>query len=85
MRPVFLGAPPARDDAQAFVRWVKDCLAEIERASNEVTEAVADDYTISNYTETRTLNAGTATATDVANVLCTFILDLQKRGTKRTE
>lgn len=34
----------------------------------------------SNYTPTRTLDASTATATDVANVLCTLLADLKAAG-----
>ncbi|MGQ9371955.1 hypothetical protein [Azospirillum sp. ST 5-10] len=35
-------------------------------------------YTVSGYTETRTLNASTATAADVANFVCTLVADLQR-------
>lgn len=85
MRPVSFGSPPPVKDAERFAQWVKDCMSEIDRASNEQAEAVADAYTPSNYTATRTLDAGTATATDVANVICTFLDDLKNRGTKRSQ
>lgn len=82
MRPVFLGQPINVGD---FANWVKECMAEIERASNEDPIAVANDFTVENYTETRSLDAATATLADLKDVFCTFIHDLQKRGTKRTE
>lgn len=85
MRPVSFGSPPPVKDAERFATWVKDCMSEIDRASNEQAEAVADAYAPSNYTATRTLDAGTATATDVANVICTFLDDLKNRGTKRSQ
>lgn len=86
MRPVSFGNPPVNvmtvDPGQ---RFLFEALREIEKASL-VGDAgtVADGFTVSNFTETRTLNAGTATASDVANVLATFISDLKKRGSKRT-
>lgn len=59
-------------------------LQEIARASYENDPAViASDFTVTNYTETRTLDAGTATTTDIANVLCTLISDLTKGGAKK--
>ena len=84
MRPVQLGSPISNEEA-AFRQWVKSAFREIEEASNEHNTGVtADAYTSSNYTETRALNAGTATVADVANVLATFLDDLRKRGVKRT-
>ena len=40
------------------------------------------DFTVSNYTETRTLNAGTAATADIANFLCTLVSDLKAGGSK---
>lgn len=85
MRPVSLGRPNRPNDFDAFRRWALDALAEVERASQEDLAAIAKDFTVSNFTATRTLNAGTATTTDIANVLCTFIKDLQSRGMKRSQ
>lgn len=65
-------------------RYLLLALQEIARASFEADpNEVADAYTVSNYTETRTLNAGTATASDIANVLATFLDDLKRRGVKK--
>ena len=85
MRPVSLGQPAVSKDDRLFKDWVLQCMAEIERASYDDLVAVANDFTVSNYTETRTLDAATATLADVTDVLCTFIQDLQNRGMKRSQ
>lgn len=83
MRPVSFGNAPS--DPKAFREWIIRGFRQAEIASNDIDPArVADAFTVSNYTETRTLDAGTATAADIANVLATFIGDLKKRGSKRT-
>lgn len=86
MRRVSFGNPHVNIlQASPDMRFVLESLREIEKASAEGDAGqVADAYTLSNFTETRTLDASTATATDVADVLATFIFDLQKRGSKRT-
>jgi hypothetical protein len=86
MRRVSFGNPPSNILlANPDMRFVFEALREIEKASLEGDAGqVADAYTVTNFTETRTLDAGTATASDVADVLATLISDLQKRGTKRT-
>lgn len=59
-------------------------IEEISRASFENDPAViTSDFTVENYTTTRTLNAGTATTADLANVLCTLISDLAHGGAKK--
>ncbi|MEN6302250.1 MAG: hypothetical protein ABFC67_05945 [Mizugakiibacter sp.] len=83
MRPVSLGRPNLRSD-KIWRDWVESCFAELERASQEDLSAVAADFTVTNFTATRTLNAGTATTGDIANVLCTLIDDLRNRGMKRS-
>ena len=62
-----------------------ECLSEVERASQDDVAALANDFTIENHTATRALDAATATALDVANVLCTLLEDMQKRGMKRRQ
>lgn len=84
MRPVNLGRPNF-DDPKIWKKWVDDCFAEIDRASQEDLSAVAADFTVTNYTPTRTINAGTASTADIANVLCTLIDDLRNRGMKRSQ
>ena len=60
-------------------------LTEIADASLIDALKIADEYTVTNFTATRALDAGTATATQVANVLATFIDDLQRRGSNRSQ
>ena len=84
MRPVALGKPAIKE-LEAWKKWAEQCFAELERASQEDVAAVAADFSVSNHTETRTLDAATATLADVTNVLCTLIEDLQNRGSKRSQ
>ena len=81
MRPVQLGFR----FGGSFETWAEAALRQIEHASQEDATIIADAFTVSNFTVTRTLDAGTATATQIANFLATFIDDLQKRGTNRAE
>lgn len=85
MRKVNLGAPSFQIATQpAPIAWLLRAVMDIAQASNDqITEEVADAYTLSNVTPTRTLDPTTATATDVANVLATLLQDMQKRGVKR--
>lgn len=76
MRPVQLGQPVNDNDA----RWIQESLREIERSSQDETEAAFDDYTLSNVTETRTLDVSAATLTDLKNFVATMVLDIQRRG-----
>lgn len=85
MRPVSLGRPVVTNNPDTFRRWALEAFAEIERASQEDLALIAKDFTVANYTATRTLDATTATAGDVADVLCTFISDLRNRGMKRSQ
>lgn len=87
MKPLFFGAPSeitAKEEQHR--KWVYEALQLIELASQEDADiaSIAQDFTVENYTATRTLDASTATATDVADVLCTLIDDIKNRGMKRT-
>jgi hypothetical protein len=62
------------DQVQEMVNIVESRLVALE---NPVTEKA---YDVSNFTEKRTLDAGSATATDVANFLATFVQDMIDRG-----
>lgn len=76
---------PLAGSQRSFEDYVMNCLKEIESASLEDAIYVADDMTVSNFTTSRTLNAGTATTTQLANFVATFIDDLQRRGKNRTQ
>lgn len=84
MREVPFHAPPSDlNFSQPFERWIVQMLRNLTDASfDNAFEAIADDYTVTNFTETRTLDASTATAGDVADVLCTLIQDMQRRKVK---
>lgn len=83
MRAVSLGAPPP--DPAGFREWIIRAFRQIEIASNDIAaEKVADAFTVANLTETRSLDASSATASDVAEVLGTLLSDLKRRGSKRT-
>jgi len=65
--------------------YLQRALQDISDASLEDAIYIADGFTVTNFTPSRTLNAGTATATQVANAFCTFIDDLKKRGSRRQQ
>ncbi len=85
MRKISIGQPPfdiALVDQKT--RWMMTALLTIQRASGEqITEEIADAYTLGTFTVTRTLNPATATISDVANVLATILQDMKNRGVKR--
>ena len=85
MRKVVIGAPPfSVATATPEVQWLAQAVNEIQRASHDqVTEEVADAYTLSNVTPTRTLDPTSATTADIANVLATLLQDMKNRGVKR--
>lgn len=78
MRPISLGQLGSMTDIQRALR-------DIERASREGIENVADSFSITGtLTETRSLNVDTPSLANIAAVLGTLISDLKKRGAKRT-
>jgi hypothetical protein len=83
MRPIVLS--PVPQTAEMQLKWLLDAVQQIARASREADpNSYADGFTLSNVTNTRTLNADTATLAQVADVLGTFISDHKSRGSKRT-
>lgn len=85
MRKLALGAPPTDGTTDEKLDWCIAALMTIQTASNDVDALrVADTYKPENVTATRTLNVSTATLTDVANVLGTFLRDCKRRGATRT-
>lgn len=77
MRPINLGMLGTSNPAAAF--------QEIERASQEDALVYADAMEVTGFTETRTLDMATASATDIGNFLATFVSDCKKRGQNRTQ
>ena len=76
MRPITIGSPRTVTMNQ-FDKFVMGAFREIEQASHEERFInVVTAFKVTNYTKTRTLDASTATATDIANFLATLIADL---------
>ena len=81
MRPVHLGPVPT--DVNGKLDWCVKAIQQIARASQTADPNVAaDSFALSNVTETRALDADSTTLAEVADVLCTFIQDLKRRGQK---
>lgn len=85
MRPVQLGPFPSTQPIEKQIQWLAQAVAAIAAASRDSDPNVyADDYTITNITESRSLNCDTATTAQLADVVATFLQDHQTRGSKRT-
>lgn len=94
MRPVpLLPMPPNASDKQKL-DWCVRMIDNIARASQDADpNRYADEYSISNLTAARTLDADSGTLANLAaaeaaidatrDVLLTFIRDHQTRGSKR--
>lgn len=83
-RRLEVGRPPRYDGSDPYLRemsrWLGN-LAEELRLSSEVNDrAVGDAYSISNNTETRSLDGAAATLDETRNALATVVGDLQSKG-----
>lgn len=69
--------------------FVNRTLRTLEEASYEDAMAIADAYTVqipqNGFTPVRSMDPATATVTQLANFVATFISDLQKRSINRAE
>lgn len=74
MAPRTTNVPDGYDAAT----W-RQIMRDLETRFGKLERAVST-YTVSNFTPTRTLDMGTATADDIGNFLCTLVQDLQKAG-----
>lgn len=85
MRRVNIGQPPAVSGMLSpEMRWVAAAFSEIQTASNENDQRViAQAYTVTNVTTTRTLDGATADLPDLINFIGTFILDLREGAVKK--
>ena len=82
MRSTYLGDPP--QDPEKFRMWAIQAFESLKNSTYEDADiaTVAQDFTVSSYTELRTLT-GAASLADLANAFCTFIDDIKSRGMKR--
>lgn len=84
MRRVPLAPPPPSMRNSVEGRYILGMLDALSKASFENDPAViASDFVITDFVETRTFDAATATTTDIANVLATLISDLARGGAKK--
>jgi hypothetical protein len=85
MRPVSFGPLPPAASADQKLDWIIRSLREIENASAEDAIAVADSYSAnSTFTPTRQVNVTSPTAANIAAVLASLLVDLRKRGVKKS-
>lgn len=66
---------PSDYDSRTFRQIIRDINTRFAAL-----EAAVSVYTVSNYIETRSLDMGTATATDIGNFLATLVNDMQNAG-----
>lgn len=78
---LYLGTPNSMEDKDVL-EWARKAIVELERSDRERADIamIAQDYTLTNYTELRTLDGTAGTLADVRNVICTFIDDIKRRG-----
>jgi len=72
----YLATPPTLTDGDAVPLLVNQSGALVVTGGNVSSQA----YTVSNFTPTRTYNAGTASSADTNNTLATLISDLKAAG-----
>ena len=85
MRKLTYGRPPDRKTVgmEAYLDWIADCLHQI-RMTSFAEPTTEDAFSVTNHTDTRSLDVSTATLTDLKNVVATLISDGRKRGAKHT-
>lgn len=85
MRPVSLVPLPGGATAEQKLAWCIDAIQKIALASRtDDPNKAADEFTVTNGSEQRTLDVGSGTLADVRAVLGTFLTTLQKRGSRRS-
>jgi len=74
--------PDPPSNIEQMPDWARELVRFLEQDAQEDSQPInAQTYVVSNYTPTRTLDASTATVSDVADVLCTLIADFIEAGT----
>lgn len=85
MKPLNLpGRPSQGAPIEQQVKWIMDAIQAIERASQVDALTISQAYTVAHVPAggTRILDVSTATASDVAKVVASLLVDLQKRGSQ---
>ena len=81
---VLVGPNPTPEDLSGaydeITRWAADLVRELEELQAQLEQPASTGWAMTNFTEKRDLNAGTAALADVANVVATLIEDLRERG-----
>lgn len=73
--------PDPPSNIEQMPDWARELVRFLEQDAQEDAQPInASTYAVSNYTPTRTLNASTATVSDVADVLATLIADFIEAG-----
>ncbi len=84
MRKFPFPSPPFNFASDHRWAWIVNAIREISNASHDqITEEIADTYTVSNLTVSRTFDADTVTTAQLADIVGTLIQDMQNRGVKR--
>lgn len=81
MRQARLRWPDPPSNIEQMPDWARELVRFLEQDAQEDAQSInAETYVVTNYTPTRTLDASTATVSDVADVLATLIADFIEAG-----
>lgn len=86
MTEIIFSRPPGKNLPQigSFERWVLDCFEEIRRDSLDRYN-LGRDFTVTNLTESRSLDASAATLAQLRDVVATLLADMKRGAQKRTK
>ena len=73
------------EEKDDIARWANQLVDELENEIEKINQAAntgtaTEEFAPTNFTQTKSLNAGTASTAAVANVLCTVIESLRNKG-----
>jgi hypothetical protein len=61
-------------------KYVARCFQEISEASNEDAMTIADNFGVSNFTASKSIDVATVTLPQLASFVATLVDELQRRG-----
>ena len=79
MRRVMVGNPPTGATLKQRVDWLEKAVVQIAQASHDEPFDRFDEFTVTNVTESRTLDADTVTTAELADVVGTLLTDIKGR------